>query len=61
MTNANKVQQAIEIFKATFPELVGTGRRFLPRLSQTNGNVIEITEDGILYASINVRSKAVKM
>ena len=55
-----KIQSAIEIFKANFPELIGTGRKFRPMVSQTSGNVVEILEDGILYCTINIKSEAVK-
>jgi len=52
-----KIQQGIEIFKARLPEAKG---KFRPRLSETNGNVVEFwTEDG-LYCSINVRSGQIK-
>ena len=58
MTNKSKIHEAISIFKATLKEAKG---KFAVRLSQTNGNEVEITCDGILYATVNIRSKAVKI
>ena len=51
-----KVKKAIEIFKTAFPANIGTGRKFKPMLCERNANVIEFTEDGVLYATVNVRS-----
>ena len=56
-----KIQTAIKIFKTNFPELIGTGRKFRPAVCERNANVIEIFEDGILYATVNLHSKAVRV
>lgn len=57
MTNP-KIQKAIEIFKNTLTEAKG---KFGARLSQMNSNEVEITCDGILYATVNVRTGGVKI
>lgn len=54
----DKIKKAIEIFKAQLPEAKG---RFRPIASERNSNIVEFFTDGILYATINVRSGAVKI
>jgi len=54
----DKIRKAIEIFKAQLPEAKG---KFRPMVSAVNGNVVEFFTDGILYASINIRSGMVKI
>jgi len=53
-----KIKKAIEIFKSTLPEARG---KFRPMVSGTNSNVVEFFTDGILYASINIRSGVVRI
>ena len=55
MTN-NKIQAAIEIFKAKLPEAKG---KFRAMVSETNGNVVEVFSEDGLYCTVNVRSGAV--
>ena len=52
------IQKAIEIFKTNLPEAKG---KFSARVSEINNNIVEFFTDGILYASVNVRSGAVKI
>ena len=49
----DKIQSAIAIFKAQLPEAHG---RFGARISEMNGNEVEITSDGAIYCVVNVRS-----
>ena len=53
----NKIEKAIELFKEKLPDAKG---KFVPRPSQTNGNEVEITSDGILYCTVNIRSGLIK-
>ena len=56
----DKIQTALSIFKKEFPENCGKGFKFGFRVSQTNGNVVEVATGGIMYCTINVKSGMVK-
>lgn len=53
-----KIRKAIEIFKTALPEAKG---KFRPVLSATNGNIVEFFTDGILYATVNLRTGGVRV
>ena len=55
-TKEDKIQAALSIFKASFPDLVGKGFKFGFRVSQSNGNVVEVVMGGTPYATVNLRS-----
>ena len=55
--NNDKIRKAIEIFKEKLPDAKG---KFGARPSQTSGNEVEITSDGILYCTVNILSGLVK-
>ena len=52
----DRIKKAIEIFKTQLPEARG---KFRADVSEENGNVVHIYNEAGLYASVNIRSKAV--
>ena len=52
MTNSEKIKAAIAIFKDKLPDAKGS---FRAMVSRTNGNIVEITSDGALYCTVDVR------
>ena len=57
MTATERIQTAIEIFKANLPEARG---KFRPTVSERNSNEVEFYSEDGLYCIINIRSRAVK-
>lgn len=55
---SEKIKKAIEIFKTALPEAKGS---FRAMVSERNGNIVEISTNGILYATVNLRSGAVRV
>jgi len=55
-----KIQTAVSIFKTRFPENCGKGFKFGFRVSETNSNVVEVANGGIMYCTINVKNGIVK-
>ncbi len=57
MSNTEKIQKAIEIFKT---QLSGAKGKFRAYISETNSNEVEFMCEEGLYCTINIKSGAVK-
>lgn len=56
-TNYEKIQKAIEIFKAKLPGVKG---KFRPYVSEANGNEVDFFSDDGLYCTVNIRVATVR-